>query len=145
MVEFNETSGNEVITASEGFLLIDFAEFTDTNSLTYIIGLDEEMRSKFQRLEREVLNAYITDFDGSVPEVYNNSDFIRCVTWFVFAWYYKFNGINTTFGTADISPELVQLYNSTILNAMNSGVRYYNRFVKNAPKDLKLKPKTLIF
>ena len=118
--------------------IANFGYYTDSQSDTYIVDINESFKPMFATAEESVLLELFPELDlDNIPDKYFDDLFVKYLKYRLIVEYYRGAGINSVFTPSELTTEVVNYQNVRCEYWLNLANIYLNAWDKKYPNSVK--------
>ena len=118
--------------------IANFGYYTDSQSNTYIVDINESFKPMFATAEESVLLELFPELDlDDIPDKYFDDLFVKYLKYRLIVEYYRGAGINSVFTPSELTTEVVNYQNVRCEYWLNLANIYLNAWDKKYPNSIK--------
>lgn len=118
--------------------IANFGYYTDSQSDTYIVDINESFKPMFATAEESVLLELFPELDlDDIPDKYFDDLFVKYLKYRLIVEYYRGAGINSVFTPSELTTEVVNYQNVRCEYWLNLANIYLNAWDKKYPNSVK--------
>ncbi|MBQ1759084.1 MAG: hypothetical protein IIZ94_05315 [Prevotella sp.] len=118
--------------------IANFGYYTDSQSDTYIVDINESFKQMFATAEESVLLELFPELDlDNIPDKYFDDLFVKYLKYRLIVEYYRGAGINSVFTPSELTTEVVNYQNVRCEYWLNLANIYLNAWDKKYPNSVK--------
>lgn len=118
--------------------IANFGYYTDSQSDTYIVDINDSFKPMFATAEESVLLELFPELDlDNIPDKYFDDLFVKYLKYRLIVEYYRGAGINSVFTPSELTAEVVNYQNVRCEYWLNLANIYLNAWAKKYPNSIK--------